>query len=235
LAGGVPRDRADGGAGSRGAGRRGVGRAGADRGASAGGEAAEAAAPARAAHPDDRRAGGAAARPSVRGAGRRSPGAAARRAPGLPVAPAAAGYLGAPDAGVHGLLRPAGRGRGDRVPCGPRGVGGAAMIEKSYDVVIIGSGAGGGTVAQALGPLARDGLRVLVVEQGPRLQDHEFTGRELDMADSLYEDGGGFLTADGTMTLAFGRVYGGSTVVSTGTSLIAPERVIRRWGVPGLS
>lgn len=109
------------------------------------------------------------------------------------------------------------------------------MIEKSYDVVIIGSGAGGGTVAQALGPLARDGLRVLVVEQGPRLQDHEFTGRELDMADSLYEDGGGFLTADGTMTLAFGRVYGGSTVVYTGTSLIAPERVIRRWGVPGLS
>src|SRR5690606_26497095 len=45
---------------------------------------------------------------------------------------------------------------------------------------------------------------------------------------------GGFLTADGTMTLAFGRVYGGSTVVYTGTSLIAPERVIRAWNVPGL-
>ncbi|MGH7713972.1 MAG: GMC family oxidoreductase N-terminal domain-containing protein, partial [Gemmatimonadaceae bacterium] len=50
----------------------------------------------------------------------------------------------------------------------------------------------------------------------------------------LYEDGGGFLTADGTMTLAFGRAYGGSTVVYTGTSLIAPSRVIRRWSVPGL-
>jgi GMC oxidoreductase len=36
------------------------------------------------------------------------------------------------------------------------------------------------------------------------------------------------------MTLAFGRVLGGSTVVYTGTSLIAPERVIRRWNVPGL-
>src|SRR5690606_6480592 len=39
---------------------------------------------------------------------------------------------------------------------------------------------------------------------------------------------------EGTMTLAFGRAYGGSTVVYTGTSIIAPERVIRRWNVPGL-
>ena len=107
--------------------------------------------------------------------------------------------------------------------------------EREYDIVIVGSGAGGGTVAQELGVLARNGASVLVIEQGPRLRDDEFTGREVDMADALYEDGGGFLTADGTMTLAFGRIYGGSTVVYTGTSLIAPERVIRRWHVPGLS
>ncbi len=108
------------------------------------------------------------------------------------------------------------------------------MIDKSYDIVIVGSGAGGGTVASELAPLCREGLRILVLEKGARLLDHEFTGRELDMADALYEDGGGFLTADGTMTLAFGRAYGGSTVVYTGTSLTAPERVIRAWGVPGL-
>jgi len=69
----------------------------------------------------------------------------------------------------------------------------------SYDVVIIGSGAGGGTVAQGLVPLV---------------------------------EAGGFLTADGTMTLAFAQVYGGSTAVYTGTSLTAPERVIRQWDVP---
>lgn len=108
------------------------------------------------------------------------------------------------------------------------------MIEREYDLVIIGSGAGGGTAAQALGALVADGRRVLLLEQGARLANDEFTGRELDMSDALYEDGGGFLTADGTMTLAFGRVLGGSTVVYTGTSLIAPERVIRRWNVPGL-
>jgi len=109
------------------------------------------------------------------------------------------------------------------------------MNARSYDVVVIGSGAGGGTVAEGLAPLARAGYRILVVEQGARLAESEFTGKEDDMADALYEDGGGFLTADGAMTLAFGRVWGGSTVVYTGTSLIAPKRVIEGWRVPGLA
>jgi long-chain-alcohol oxidase len=107
-------------------------------------------------------------------------------------------------------------------------------VTRRYDVVIIGSGAGGGTVAQALVPLIAQGKRVLVLEKGARLDMSEMTGRELEMADALYEDRGGFLTADGTMTLAFGRAYGGSTVVYTGTSLLPPRRVIDEWGVPGL-
>lgn len=108
------------------------------------------------------------------------------------------------------------------------------MIERSCDIVIIGSGAGGGAVAARLSTLCRDGVRILVLEKGPKLEDHEFTGREVEMAGALYEDSGGFLTADGTMTLAFGRAYGGSTVVYTGTSLVVPERVIQAWAVPGL-
>ncbi len=107
-------------------------------------------------------------------------------------------------------------------------------ITRRYDVVIVGSGAGGGTVAQALAPLVERGKRVLVLEAGPRYRDEDFTGRELEMAGELYGEGGGFLTADGGMTLAFGQGYGGSTIVYTGTSLIAPERVIRSWDVPGL-
>jgi choline dehydrogenase-like flavoprotein len=104
------------------------------------------------------------------------------------------------------------------------------MKRRSYDIVVIGSGAGGGTVAQELSSLCRDGVRIAVLEKGPKLRDDEFTGREVEMARALYEDGGGFLTAEQTMTLAFGSAYGGSTVVYTGTSLLP-----RRWRVPGLA
>jgi len=109
------------------------------------------------------------------------------------------------------------------------------MKRRSYDIVIIGSGAGGGTLAQELSSLCRDGVRIAVLEKGPKLRDEEFTGREVEMAQALYEDGGGFLTAEQTMTLAFGSAYGGSTVVYTGTSLLPPERVLRRWNVQGLT
>ncbi|HUI84306.1 MAG TPA: GMC family oxidoreductase [Candidatus Binatia bacterium] len=109
------------------------------------------------------------------------------------------------------------------------------MNRCSYDVVIVGSGAGGGTVAQQLSSLCRQGARIAVLEKGPRLRDEEFTGGELEMAPALYEESGGFLTAERTMTLAFGCAYGGSTAVYTGTSLLPPERVLQRWKVPGLA
>ena len=109
------------------------------------------------------------------------------------------------------------------------------MTRRSYDVVIVGSGAGGGTVAQELSPLCRDGVRIAVLEKGPKLRDEEFTGRELEMAQALYENSGGFLTAERTMTLAFGCAYGGSTAVYTGTSLLPPQRIVERWNVPQLT
>jgi len=109
------------------------------------------------------------------------------------------------------------------------------LKERAYDIVIVGSGAGGGTVAQELSPLCRDGLRIAVLEKGPKLRDAEFTGKEFEMARVLYEEGGGFLTTEATMTLAFGSAYGGSTAVYTGTSLLPPARVLRNWNVPGLT
>ena len=61
---------------------------------------------------------------------------------------------------------------------------------REYDIVIIGSGAGGGTVAQELAPMVAQGVRILVLEQGARLEEHEFTGRELEMSSALYEEAG---------------------------------------------
>ncbi|MEZ0229342.1 MAG: GMC family oxidoreductase N-terminal domain-containing protein [Planctomycetota bacterium] len=108
------------------------------------------------------------------------------------------------------------------------------MPDLAFDIVIVGSGAGGGTVAKELSRLAKDGARIAVLEWGPKLRDDEFTGKELEMASKLYFDAGGFLTRDKTMTLAFGKLYGGSTVVYTGTSLKLPKETLERWAVPGL-
>ena len=109
------------------------------------------------------------------------------------------------------------------------------MIERDADVLIIGSGAGGGTVAKELAPLCRDGARIVVLEAGPKLREEEFTGREIEMAQRLYVDEGGFLTQDRAMTIAFGQAYGGSTVVYTGTSLTITQSTVQRWAVPGLT
>jgi choline dehydrogenase-like flavoprotein len=108
------------------------------------------------------------------------------------------------------------------------------MREVAYDIVIIGSGAGGGVAAEQLAPLCADGKRIAVLEWGARLKDEEFTGREIDMASKLFFDSGGTFTEDRAMTLAYGRAYGGSTVIYTGTSLIMPEDVVERWSVPGI-
>ncbi len=101
------------------------------------------------------------------------------------------------------------------------------MAEHEYDILIVGSGAGGGTVARELAPLCREGVRIAVLEWGPKLRREELTGRELEMAGRLYFDGGGTMTRDRSLTVAAGRAYGGSTVVYTGTSLHVPRHVVQ--------
>ncbi len=108
------------------------------------------------------------------------------------------------------------------------------MNNKHYDIVIIGSGAGGGTVAATLAPLVKQGLRIAVLEAGPKFRENEYTGRELEMAQKLYAKGGGMMTADGSMSLAMGCGYGGSTIVYTGTSILIEEQTVNAWGIKGL-
>jgi choline dehydrogenase-like flavoprotein len=106
--------------------------------------------------------------------------------------------------------------------------------ELDYDVVIVGSGAGGGAVAKELAPLAAAGKRIAVLEWGPKLSDDAYTGREVEMARQIFFDSGGVFTKDRTMTMAYGKAYGGSTVMYTGTSLTIPGEVVASWDVPGI-
>ena len=104
----------------------------------------------------------------------------------------------------------------------------------AWDVIVIGSGAGGGTVAAALAPLAEAGRRVLVVERGPRLGVAHARPDELASADAFYAGAGAAFTEDGTIALATGQVLGGSTALSTGVAVGPSGAVIDGWRVPGL-
>lgn len=102
------------------------------------------------------------------------------------------------------------------------------------DVAVVGSGAGGGTVAAALAPLCRDGLRVAVFEWGGRFRASDNTRRELDMVEKYYIQAGGVRTVSGDITLAACRAVGGATNVYTGVTFKPPARVLDKWKLPGL-
>ncbi len=108
------------------------------------------------------------------------------------------------------------------------------MTQLNYDVIIIGSGAGGGTVASRLAALASEGLKIAVLEAGPHFPKEYFTQREIEMFD-LFESGGAFPSADGSITASFGKAMGGSTVMYTGVTFRLPDSVCKEWAVEGLT
>lgn len=94
------------------------------------------------------------------------------------------------------------------------------------DVVVIGSGAGGGVVA---GELARAGKSVIVMEKGGYNYEGNFTLQESQAMRELYLNRGMLATKDlGVMVLA-GSTLGGGTVVNWMTSFRTPEDVLAEW------
>ena len=98
--------------------------------------------------------------------------------------------------------------------------------EIQTDVVIVGSGAGGGMVAAELAEAGHD---VVVLERGNYLNESDFTQRELEMLAAAYLDGGLRTTTDGGMVLLAGACLGGGTVVNYTTSFRTPDSVRAEW------
>lgn len=101
----------------------------------------------------------------------------------------------------------------------------------SCDVVIVGSGAGGGTAA---GVLAAAGLDVVVLEAGGMHDERHFDGGEETGFLELYALSPQS-TAEGQLALLAGRGLGGGTVVNYTTSFRTPDHVREEWaghGVP---
>jgi choline dehydrogenase-like flavoprotein len=93
------------------------------------------------------------------------------------------------------------------------------------DVVVIGSGAGGGVIASRF---ARTGKRVVVLEAGGAYDARSFTQREL-MTSELYLDAGFTSSRDLGVVILAGRTVGGGTTINWCTTLRLPDRIAAEW------
>ncbi len=98
--------------------------------------------------------------------------------------------------------------------------------ELDCDVVVVGSGAGGGVTAAVL---AQAGLDVVVVEAGGYFSEEDFDGAELDGYVRLYLGGGGVPTPDQSMGLLAGFCLGGGTTVNYTWCFRPPDHVREDW------
>jgi choline dehydrogenase-like flavoprotein len=94
------------------------------------------------------------------------------------------------------------------------------------DVVIVGSGAGGGVVA---GELSAAGLDVIVLEKGDYHAERDFDGYELTSTYRLFENYGFLTSTDLSMILLAGNTLGGGTTVNWCASVRTPEKVLHEW------
>jgi len=95
------------------------------------------------------------------------------------------------------------------------------------DVAIIGSGAGAGITAEML---ARAGLKIVIVEEGPLRSSSQFRQREADAYPQLYQEAAGRKTADQAINILQGRSVGGSTTVNWTGSFRTPPDALAYWG-----
>lgn len=104
-------------------------------------------------------------------------------------------------------------------------------LELEAEVVIVGSGAGGGVVAARLAAAGRD---VIVVEAGPYVPEREMPVLEGDAYRRLYLDQGTTSTADLGITIVAGATVGGGTTVNWTTCFAPPDRLRDEWTAAGL-
>ena len=99
-------------------------------------------------------------------------------------------------------------------------------LELEADVVVVGSGAGGGVIA---GTLAQQGLKVVVLEAAGYFNESDFKQLELVAYQEMYWRGGPTPTADGNFSLQAGTTLGGGTTINWTNCLRTPSWVREQW------
>lgn len=99
-------------------------------------------------------------------------------------------------------------------------------LELEADVVIIGTGAGGGTAAEIF---ALAGWRVVMVEEGPLKSSRDFEMSEAKAYPELYQESAARKSADKAINIFQGRCVGGSTTVNWTSSFRTPPATLDHW------
>ena len=94
------------------------------------------------------------------------------------------------------------------------------------DIVVIGTGPGGGAAAYALSRMDR-GKKIVVLERGGLHTSDEFNQRERDMVPALYQGPGFRLTDEFGVVILQGSLVGGTAVLNHGICYKVPPRVTR--------
>jgi len=106
------------------------------------------------------------------------------------------------------------------------------VTELEADVVVVGTGAGGGVMAAEL---AEQGLGVAVLEAGLYRGRKHFAGSPHERLQRFYNDAGmTFSVGNTVIPIPTGRLVGGSTAINSGTCFRTPEGVFAEWRERGL-
>ena len=106
----------------------------------------------------------------------------------------------------------------------PLAITGRTLLE--CDVVVVGSGAGGGVVAAELAAAGKD---VIVLEKGGYRNEADFTHVEGEALETMYDAGGLLATRDLGLVVLQGATLGGGTVINYTTSFATPPSVRNEW------